>query len=56
MKLTVEILFVLGLLTIVYAMVRGMWRLHTGDVEEAGPTGERSGARARPGTAPAPSR
>jgi hypothetical protein len=38
-KLIVTIVFVLGLLTVVYAMVRAMWRLHTGDVEEAGSDG-----------------
>jgi hypothetical protein len=38
-KLTITVLFVLGLLSIVYAMIRGMWRLHTGDVEEAGSDG-----------------
>jgi hypothetical protein len=38
-KLIVTIVFVLGLLSVVYAMVRGMWRLHTGDVEEAGSDG-----------------
>jgi hypothetical protein len=39
LKLTITVLFVLGLLSIVYAMIRGMWRLHTGDVEEAGSDG-----------------
>ena len=38
-KLIVTIVFVLGLLSVVYAMVRAFWRLHTGDVEEAGSDG-----------------
>jgi hypothetical protein len=38
--LIITVLFILGLLSIVYAMVRGMWRLHTGDVEEAGSDGQ----------------
>jgi hypothetical protein len=38
-KLIITVVFVLGLLSVVYAMVRGMWRLHTGDVEEAGSDG-----------------
>ena len=38
-QLIVTILFVLGLLSVVYAMVRAAWRLHTGDVEEAGSDG-----------------
>jgi hypothetical protein len=38
-KLIVTVVFVLGLLSVVYAMIRGMWRLHTGDVEEAGSDG-----------------
>ena len=38
-KLIVTVVFVLGLLSVVYAMVRAFWRLHTGDVEEAGSDG-----------------
>jgi len=39
-KLIVTVVFVLGLLSVVYAMVRAFWRLHTGDVEEAGSDGD----------------
>jgi hypothetical protein len=33
------IVVVLVILAVVYAMIRGAWRLHTGDVEEAGSDG-----------------
>ena len=38
-KLIITVVFVLGLLSVVYAMIRAFWRLHTGDVEEAGSDG-----------------
>jgi len=33
------VVVVLVLLSFVYAAIRGMWRLHAGDVEEAGSDG-----------------
>jgi hypothetical protein len=37
------IIVVLAIAAVVYAGIRGIWRLHTGDVEEAGNDGRTFG-------------